>query len=119
MSRIGHFVGTLAWMTAAAAAAAAAVGDSRLAGSVAGGACMMGADIAAMLWLLERALVARPRGQAQALGLAALFMLKLLVLFIASYYVLAVTGASALGFVTGVMIALAAVSWSSVRYRPR
>lgn len=78
------------------------------------GEVVMLVNIMGLAWVLGRGLRDDPEKQRRPFGLAALFLLKLLVLFGLSYYVLAVVGLSPIGFVSGCMIALGVMSWQVV-----
>ncbi len=90
------------------------LGGWRGAGGVVAGEFVMLVNILGIAWLLGRALSDDPERKRSAMGLATLFLLKLLVLFGIAYYVLAVVGVSPIGFVSGCMIALAVLSWQVV-----
>jgi hypothetical protein len=78
------------------------------------GELLMLTNIMGLAWVLGRGLRDDPAHRRRPLGLAALFLLKLLVLFGIAYYVLAVVGLSPIGFVSGCMMALGVLSWQVV-----
>lgn len=82
------------------------------------GEVLMLLNIMGLAWLLGRGLRDDPEKKRSPLGLSALFLLKLLVLFGIAYYVLAVVGLSPIGFVSGCMMALGVMSWQVVATPP-
>ena len=88
----------------------------RVAGGLLFGEALMLSNILFIAWLLRRGLgkKGRDQGTSGALGLAALFLVKLLVLFGLSYYVLAVIGLDPIGFVAGCMLSLVVLSWQVI-----
>ena len=95
---------TLIW--SAALAKAIAVGLSLAMGNI------------ALMHVLLRRLVSGPGRGAGAAALGALFLLKLLVLFGVTYYVIAVVGLDPLGFAAGYALLLAAIVWQSLTPAP-
>lgn len=86
----------------------------RVGAGVVFGEALMLANIVFIAWLLGRGL-GRGGGK-RAPMLAALFLVKLLVLFGLSYYVLAVIGLDPIGFVAGCMLSLVVLSWQVVSH---
>lgn len=89
-------------------------GGWRVALGVAAGEALMLGNIVLISWMLGRSLGAKEGEQKSAASLVSLFIVKLLVLFGLSYYVLAVVGLDPIGFVTGCMLSLVTLSWQVV-----
>ncbi len=89
-------------------------GGWRVALGVAAGEALMLGNIVLISWMLGRSLGAKEGEQKSAVSLVSLFIVKLLVLFGLSYYVLAVVGLDPIGFVTGCMLSLVTLSWQVV-----
>ena len=80
------------------------------------GVALVGLNVIGIALLVRRSVRADGASAPRAGGalVMGLFVLKLLVLFTLAYYVLAVIGLSPIGFVSGCMIALGALSWQVV-----
>ncbi len=82
--------------------------------SVVAGLVMVTVNVTAMAWLIRRTLRGPGTGGQGVGPLAALFLLKMLVLLGLTYYVIAVLRLSPLGFVYGYVLFLGALVWQTL-----
>lgn len=88
--------------------------DRHIALSVAAGVGVAVGNIAFMAWFIRRVFSRGGHGYTGALGWSLLFLLKLLVLFGLTYYVLVVVRLNALGYSAGYIILLIALTWQGL-----
>lgn len=88
--------------------------DMAIAASIGVGVLIASANLAFMTWFIGRVLSRAGEGSMGALGWSVIFLLKLLVLFGLTYYVLVVVRLNALGYTSGYIIVLAAITWQGL-----
>lgn len=108
-------LGRFAIASALAVAIAIPFWGIEVAVSIVIGNALMTGNVIVMSWFLRKMLGASEGGGGKSSNLVTVFLLKLLVLFGLTYYVLAVVGVDPLGLVSGFMLGLAVLSWQVIR----
>lgn len=88
--------------------------DMAVAGSIGVGVLIASANLVFMTWFVGKVLSRAGEGSMGVWGWSVIFLLKLLVLFCLTYYVLVVVRLNALGYTSGFIIVLAAITWQGL-----
>lgn len=114
------FVEGLFWKTLALGAIIALIGyftiSKHFAGSILLGVLLVGMNIRAMSFGIRRMFGNAAEGRAGSPFWAALFGMKILVLFAAIFVCVVVLGANVIGFIIGYSVFLVAIVWQSIVY---